>query len=448
MVVQTGDFTEPVLQVCPIPRNVVAFLGGCHGGRPIYLLWKDGQEITVEVPGHNYYPEYDPSDPFADWKMIQKSMKTFAHYLEIIQMHLDQIRFGETNWAYLLPDKHGGFYIRQREKALIVVTCPLWATMIREDEIEFTVWGQPWDRRGIWKGQEVDILYAWTEVDFLHLDRAMYAYKALAGIDLAFEVYGHLINKDGIVIGLVSAAAKGRTVRPSDRSLIYHTVSTIQQHGFLYRGCITNQFLITPEGKVRLLELFSLVRYPRAKWKQLEKDADIWHWRELGDLFEELKTYDGIYGNCRFPPDRLTASSKNLQLIAPPPGPERPLGGLYLYPLPNFFEIFFIPFWDGFKLAPWVDTGRDGDQHTRRRAIAYGTGSPEGTDASSEPDIDDRPLTMSEISLYRTHRGIQRRTRLVFHPYRANRSRSGVLIYSSDETGDSGSHARIIEVSD
>lgn len=71
-------------------------------------------------------------------------------------MHLDEIQFGATNWAYLLPNKqYGGFYIRQREKAFPMISCPTWAPTIMEDEIEFTVWGQPWDRRGIWKGLEV-----------------------------------------------------------------------------------------------------------------------------------------------------------------------------------------------------------------------------------------------------------------------------------------------------
>lgn len=71
------------------------------------------------------------------------------------QSHLDEINFGATNWAYLLHDNMGGFYIRQRDKVFPTVSCPIWAPIIFEEEIQFTVWGQPWDRRGLWKGREV-----------------------------------------------------------------------------------------------------------------------------------------------------------------------------------------------------------------------------------------------------------------------------------------------------
>lgn len=79
-----GNFTEPVLRVCPVPRHVVGFIGGNHGTCPRYLLWKDGKEITVEVQRHDYEAEYDPTDPYSEWRVFQKSLKTFGHYLEII----------------------------------------------------------------------------------------------------------------------------------------------------------------------------------------------------------------------------------------------------------------------------------------------------------------------------------------------------------------------------
>lgn len=80
----TPQFTHPVPRACPIPKNAVAFIGGLHGPHPRYLLWKDGQEITVEVPHADFLSEYDPDDEFFDWKVIQKSKQVFGHYLQII----------------------------------------------------------------------------------------------------------------------------------------------------------------------------------------------------------------------------------------------------------------------------------------------------------------------------------------------------------------------------
>lgn len=266
----------------------------------------------------------------------------------------------------------------------------------------------------------------------------MRAYRVLEGMDLTYEVYGHLLRSDGTVIGLVTEAAKGRMIKLSDRLLIYSTISTIQGRGCLYRGCGTNRFMISPEGKVRLLEVFSLVRYPREQVRKLEKDAELWHWAELAELFEEFKTH-GRYGDCRLPPDRFTTSPKNLQLIAPLPGPERPLGGLFLYPSPNFFITYHIPLWEGFELVPWADSKRVNNRQPRRRTITSGSDSSSITEVSSGSDVEDRPLNALEISLYRQPRGTQRAARIIFHPYRTTRNRSEALMLGYDNTGGSRS---------
>ncbi|KAF8181079.1 hypothetical protein BJ912DRAFT_980282 [Pholiota molesta] len=356
-----GNFTEPVLRVCPVPRHVVGFIGGNHGARP---------RDHVEVQHHDYEAEYDPSDPYSEWRVFQKSLKTFGHYLEIIQMHLDEIQFGATNWAYLLPNKRfGGFYIDNGRKPKRT-----------------------------------------------QLDRAMRAYRVLEGMDLTYEVYGHLLRGDGTVIGLVTEAAKGRMIKLSDRQLIYSAICTIQRRGCLYRGCGTNRFMISPEGKVRLLELFSLIPYSREHLRELEKDAELWHWEELAELFEEFKTH-GRYGDW----------------------PERPLGGLFLYPSPNFFITYHIPLWEGFELVPWADSERVNSRQTRRRTITSDSASSSITEISSGSDVEDRPLNALEISLYRSSRGTQRAARIIFHPYRTTGNRDNTLMIGYDNTGSSRS---------
>lgn len=244
----------------------------------------------------------------------------------------------------------------------------------------------------------------------------MYAYRALVGMDLSFELYGHLLRKDGTVIGLVTEAGKGRLINLSDRSLIYRTIANLQARGCLYRGCGTNQFMISPDGKVRLLEPFSLIPYSAKKLHKLEKDAEIWHWKELADLFNELKTY-GPFGNYRFPPDRFTATPKQLQLIIPPVGPERPLGGIFLFTSSDFFHTYRIPYWEGFQL---IHSRHNGRFSFNQIASIAETDSDTASDLSSNSDTGDRPLMITEGSQSRTRRG-PIRSRTVFHPYRITR---------------------------
>lgn len=247
----------------------------------------------------------------------------------------------------------------------------------------------------------------------------MYAYRILQGMDLTFELYGHLLRKDGTVIGLVSQAAKGRMLKLSDRSLVYQNISILQARGCLYRGCGTNRFLVSPEGKLRLLEIFSLVVYSMKQRDSLEKDAELWHWKELEDLFNEIKTY-GPFGNYRYPPDRLTATATDLQLLTPSAGPERPLGGIFLYHSPNFFITYMIPVWDGFLLIEQTATDHLNSFQTRpgNSGVASICNS---SDAVSAIEREDKALTFNGASPFRVRTVLCIRSRNTAYPHRLSR---------------------------
>jgi hypothetical protein len=70
------------------------------------------------------------------------------------QSLLSGIEFGKTNWAYLIRSS-GGHRIVQKERSLHKISCPLWATLIHEDEIEVTKWVDAAERRGVWNGKPV-----------------------------------------------------------------------------------------------------------------------------------------------------------------------------------------------------------------------------------------------------------------------------------------------------
>ncbi|KIM41862.1 hypothetical protein M413DRAFT_27425 [Hebeloma cylindrosporum] len=336
----------PIPHTCPIPPNVVGYIGGQLRDPPRFVLWRNALEITVQAPSrdHALDARVGPDDEDYEYQISEASMKRNAHWLEIIQSLLDRIEFGTTNWAYLIPNREGGYTITHKERPMPKVTCPLWAPLIFEDEIQFTVWGTKWDRRGIWNGKEIDVLFATDETRFSYLDTTMRRMRAISGMDLTYEVYGHLVRKDGTVVGLVTEAAWGRPIKSSDRALIYQTAARLQSRGWVYFGSLHNHFLIAG-GKVRLIEPSALKFYSKDDTERLYSDAERFHWWALNKLFWEFENY-GPFGNVRLPQPRFTASFSNSNLVIPPPSPERPLGGMFIH-IPSYFRTM--------RVRPWPD---------------------------------------------------------------------------------------------
>lgn len=192
------------------------------------------------------------------------------------------------------------------------------------------------------------------------LNQAMYGYQVVSHLDLTFEVYGHLIGKDGSVIGLVSEAAWGRMIKPSDARLVYETVAQEQGIGCLYRGCLTNRFMIAG-NKVRLIDLSCIGYY--SDREVLEDLAELWHWHELAQLFQEFKTH-GPYGNHRDPPWRFRTTYKDLDFIPPLPRcrPDLPLGGIVFFR--GFFKDFGVEPWEGYEILENAEDLEEGPNNS------------------------------------------------------------------------------------
>ncbi|KJA21059.1 hypothetical protein HYPSUDRAFT_166185 [Hypholoma sublateritium FD-334 SS-4] len=318
---------NPIPSHSPVPPGVVALIGGITGDQPIFGLVKDGQEICILAPCADYdKEEIDPEDPFYDFKVIQENRKLFARYLEEIQALLPQIDFGRTKTGYLIRSHNlpREFKILQRPEDITPpeyhFRCFPWATYIQEDEIEITVWGGLFDRRGFWKRLngsrlDVDIVYAWNAMDFKKLDAAMFGYRAVEGLDLTFEVYGHLLDRNGRIIGLVTEAAWGRMVKSSDRSLVWGAIAKLQKRGLIYKGCLTNRFVIA-NNKVRLVELNQIAWY-YGDQEKLSRESETYHWSPLRQLFGELNQF-GPHGNNRLPLIKFTTTEKSIVLLPYP----------------------------------------------------------------------------------------------------------------------------------
>jgi len=399
------------------------------------MLWKDRQTITIQFPASQDLEELNRDAPVPAWEVELRTRHTYGYYLEIVKNLLPSIEFGATNWGYLLPDRNGGFRILQRQKIFKTISCPLWAPFILETDIEYTVWGVGNERRGIWRGKEVDIFYAWNDVQFWCLNRGMYGYRAVQDLDVTFEVLGHLISMDGTVIGLVSEAAWGRMVKPSDAALIYKTIAEVQNRGIIYRGCLTNRFMIA-DGKVRLIELNCITPY-EDKQKLLE-DADKWHWNELGQLFHELRTI-GPHGHYRWPFLRFFSTHKDLDFLAPTPRPGLPFGCMLLYPA--FFTICDIEAWPGFEQAECEEEDQPTREPYNRRRLLRPTLGLVGADVV---DTLRSSGAQDEVGPLHAISALSRRSRnhlssSSFHPYRRARMQTKPTMWARSEDTESTS---------
>jgi hypothetical protein len=172
------------------------------------------------------------------------------------------------------------------------------------------------------------------------MNNAMLGYRTVqrGNLDLTFDVYGHAVAKDGTVVGLVSEAAWGRMVQPSDRALIYSTMAQLQAAGCIYKAVNLNRFLIA-DGKVRLLDLHLISWFNDRQ--ELDKFAEIFHWDAAETLFHDLETY-GPYGNREFlcPLPRFYYGYEDISLIPPLPA-------LILWPA--FFSTSWVEPWHGYE---------------------------------------------------------------------------------------------------
>jgi hypothetical protein len=268
-----------------IPRHATAMVGcnNSHTGR-YYVLLKDEHLLVVQATP--CYDRFATDDPAA-WKYL-----TMEHEygIEIIQSLLNVVEFGRSNWAYLVSQ--GGTYrLVYKDVPMRHMKCPTWAPFVDECDVQITQWVTGERRHGIWKGKEVDLLVAWGDEHAIMIENNTRGHRILLGLDLSFEVLGHIV-RDGQVVGLMTEPAYGRLVEYQDRALVYEAIAKLQRRGILYRECQHAPNIMISEGKVRFLQTTHMINLPTI---ELAKEAEYWHWKTLDVSFEELRKRPNIY---------------------------------------------------------------------------------------------------------------------------------------------------------
>lgn len=194
------------------PSNLTFYVGCDNereecGGQTICLR-RGNQNLVVQGPSV-IPPEY--SGTWGKDPAIDEAIKDGLYgRIEKIQTLVSTMPFGSKNWAYFITKRDGTYSLVYRERKLYQVTTPPWAPLVDEREILVTKMISPEENQGIWDGKEVDLFMGWNEKYRRMLDRIMRAHNLLRGLDLTFEVLGHVTNSDGEIIGIMTEPAYGR----------------------------------------------------------------------------------------------------------------------------------------------------------------------------------------------------------------------------------------------
>jgi len=301
-----------------IPRCVTASVAvGYQDHGRNYLLWRDSHTIVIQVQA-NWEPLPD------DWDELtlkaEKDHQETNYRLEIIQSVLDHNKFGLSNWGYLIPEK-GSYRILYRNRSIYRISCRTWAPLVDESEFEITQWVSTYVQLATWRGREVQLFVAYEDEIAKWVEEETKARELLVGLDVSFEVLGHVI-RDGVVVGLILEPQAGRPLRQSDRAAAYNN----------------SNVMISTDEKVRFRMTSYIVRFDK---KDVEAMAKYQHWEALEGLFLGLATTRSVWIDYK-------TLGQHAILLPGLPSPERLLSGI---------RNIFIRL-ESHNLIPFLDTSQ------------------------------------------------------------------------------------------
>ncbi|KAJ6578796.1 hypothetical protein DFH09DRAFT_1148338 [Mycena vulgaris] len=263
------------------------------------------QTPELVLPGYSVFSRTPEGD--------RQYMSTFQFDLEKISTMVKTFVFGKTNWAYLIC-KDGSYRLRYKEKPIQPIACPPWATLIPETDLIYTKYINAEDREALWNGRTVDCFVGWNDRWRDFVDCEMRGHRLLKGLDVTFEVLGHIL-RDGEIVGLVTEhPGDDRRVEYEDRAAVYAAVRKVQSRGLIIS--LNDSNISIHNRKVRLLGMASVRKF--SEFKDPDDAAEIFHWQALSEIFDELRQHPNLLPSLRC-----------LQMDAVPfipvPSPEKPL---------------------------------------------------------------------------------------------------------------------------
>ncbi|KAJ8522187.1 hypothetical protein ONZ45_g1214 [Pleurotus djamor] len=286
-----------------IAPHVTAYVGGENDvDCCLYALWRDGRMLVIQAAPVLATDE-DPT--FLSVTDMERLTSEFNYGLEKISLLLPILDFNRSNWAYLVNRDDGSQSIIYKSKPMhrMISAGRTWAPLVDESEIVTTKFLSAEYRQGIWKGMNV-------------------GQRALRGLDLTFDVLGH-VTRDGCIVGIMTESVTGRMVEYPDRSIVYDAITKVQSRGLIYSVQESNIMVV--DGKVRLLSLSSIRKFtPGDRFV----DVNRFHWDALSRLFDKLFAYPNFMSPLH------SLQQRTVKVLAPTPPLSRHM------PCDPLFKIF------------------------------------------------------------------------------------------------------------
>ncbi|KAJ7852982.1 hypothetical protein B0H13DRAFT_2083487 [Mycena leptocephala] len=290
----------------PFSRNVTAYVAMTAGSGDLLMLWNYFYRKLIIVQAIGLAIDPESVDPTNEW-------------LEKIQGLLGTVDFEHSDiWAYLI-DRPSGPRIIQRPRELYRIPCDfLWAPRVDVTEIEITILsfmthgiGQ-----GVWRGKEFDIVIGCDDLALRLIERETRGYKAVLGMDLTYELVAHIFIGDRLFGILTEPSHLARPFRGSDRAVVFAAFAKLERASILHSGLIYGErFMIDHTGKVRLFDLYDIRCYAPHERRNLEEDAQKYHWDRLQTIFDDIGSTSVSYP--------LRYRKPTSTILAPTPSPER-----------------------------------------------------------------------------------------------------------------------------
>ncbi|KAJ6625945.1 hypothetical protein B0H10DRAFT_1999588 [Mycena sp. CBHHK59/15] len=300
--------------------NITFYVGSDndHEGR-LFCFERGIHTLVIQTPELKL-PYYTAS--YRDPVVVGMYITTFNFDLERIQTLIKSVVFGKSNWAYLLIRNDGTYRLVYKQKPLRSISCPAWAPLVPERDVLYTKYLNAEDREGIWNGREVDCLVGWNDRWREIVDLSMRGHRRLRGLDVTYEVVGHIV-RDGEIMGIMTEhAVDDLRVEYEDRAAVYAAVAKVQCRGLIIS--LHESSIMIHHGKVRLLGTASVRKF--SEDRRGEAAADIYHWEALASIFEELRVHPN-------PMPPLRCFQADIVPFIPVPSPEKPF-------VHNFFRMF------------------------------------------------------------------------------------------------------------
>ncbi|KAJ6554479.1 hypothetical protein B0H19DRAFT_1071866 [Mycena capillaripes] len=231
--------------------------------------------------------------------------------------------FDQPDLTYVWVEKiPSGPRIIQKKQTVEPYRIPcdfLWAPRVDITELEITrLWFLGTGvGRAVWRGKEVDIQIACDDLGLRYLERETRGLKAIRGMDITYELVAHVFMGDVLYGILTEASTFARPLRLSDRAAVFAAFAKLERAFMLHGGIIDDQRIVMDEkGRVRMQDICDLKYYAPHQRKQLEEDAQKYHWGPIQAVFDSI----AVQG-CMLPL-RWFAKPINT-ILARTPSPER-----------------------------------------------------------------------------------------------------------------------------